>query len=167
MGGHAGCEAVGTRQPKTSPSARQRKAAESSSQFIARCPLQLRADWVPSPDVPAIMNRVPGIDPLAEQNKPVFEPLLQSESFDCCPLLEEVVLRVHSLGDGMASTLENDLAGRGEMNAHIGAIDLLLDDEGFIGDELIGFSFTEMLVVIGSLGADQVRRPGVFDEYVS
>ncbi len=53
------------------------------------------------------------------------------------------------------------------MDADVRAVDLLFDDERLIGDEVLRIVLIEVLIVVGSLGAEQVRRPGIFDEVVS
>ena len=75
------------------------------------------------------MDRVPGIEPFAEQDEPVFEQIFKHGTLDDGPLLEQVVLRVHPLGDQVAPALEGHLAVGGEMDADVGAVDLLLDDQ--------------------------------------
>ncbi len=107
---------------------------------------------------------VSSVHPFSEQNEALLEALLQHGTFDRSPLFEQVVLWVHTLGDQMASTLQNHLAVVREMNPDVCAVDLLLNDQRLIGDELVGFGLTEMLVIIGPLRPKQVRRPRVLDE---
>ena len=82
------------------------------------------------------MDRMPGIDPFAEEDESILQPLLDDGTLHCRPLLEQVVLRVHSLGDEMSPALEDHLPSRREVNADVRAVDLLFDDQRLIGNEL-------------------------------
>ena len=92
--------------------------------------------------------------------------LLQDGTLDGGPLLEQVVLRVHALGDQVPPALEDHLPVGGEVDADVRAIELLLDDERGVGEEAEGFGLAQVLVVVGPPGAEEVRRPGVLDELV-
>ena len=48
----------------------------------------------------------------------------------------------------MASTLQDQLPIVGEVDADVGAVDLLLDDQRVVSKETIGFCFTEVFIVI-------------------
>jgi hypothetical protein len=50
--------------------------------------------------------------------------------------------------------LEDHVPSRREMDAHVGAVDFLFDDERFISQEPIGVGLAEMLVVIRSARAE-------------
>ena len=66
----------------------------------------------------------------------------------------------------MASALENQLAIGGEMDADIRAVEFFLYDQRLVGDERLGFGLAEMLVVVRTLRAKNMRRSGVLDEFV-
>ena len=112
------------------------------------------------------MDRVPGVHPFAKEDVSVFQAFLQYGTLYDRPLLEQVVLGMHSFGNQMASTLENQLTVRAKMDADVRAVDLLLHNQRFIGNEVIGLHLAKMLVVIRPLGAEQVRSPGVLDKVV-
>src|SRR5207244_7103168 len=83
------------------------------------------------------------------------------------PLLEEVILRVHALGDFVAAALQHHPSARGEVNPDVRAVELLLNDERRVGDERLGFLWAKVLVVVRALRAEQMRSAGVFDEIVA
>jgi hypothetical protein len=64
----------------------------------------------------------------------------------------------------VAPALQDQFAFVRKMNADVGAVDLLFDDQRLVGNEPDGLGFAQVLVVIGPLGAEQVRRPGVLDQ---
>jgi hypothetical protein len=82
----------------------------------------------------SVMNRMPGIHPFTEENIPILQPLFQDKTLNDRPLLEQIVLRVHSLRNQMASALENQLSVRTEVDADVRAVDLLLDDQRRVGN---------------------------------
>src|SRR5579863_2740275 len=77
----------------------------------------------------AIEDRMPGVNPLTEQNESVLKLLFQQVPLDGRPLLEQIILGVHSLGDEMAPALQSHFAVVREMNSNIRPVDLLLDDQ--------------------------------------
>lgn len=58
----------------------------------------------------AVSDRVPGVEPVAEQDVAVLQTLLQYVAFHSHPLLEQIVLRGHPLGDQMAPALQDQLS---------------------------------------------------------
>jgi hypothetical protein len=109
---------------------------------------------------------MPGVYPLAEQDVPILQGLLQDGPLDGRPLREEVVLRVHALGDQVPPALERHLAVAVELDTNVRAVELLLDDERGVGEEAEGFDLAEVFVVVGPCGAEEVGRPGILDEFV-
>ena len=75
-----------------------------------------------------VMDRVPRIEPLTEQDEAIFQSPFQLVPLDRHPLLEQIVLRVHSFGDQMSPALQNHLAIVLEMNSDVRPIDLFLND---------------------------------------
>ncbi len=80
------------------------------------------------------------------------------------PLLEQVVLRVHSLGDEVPPALQDHLTRICEVDANVRAVDFLLNDQRLVGDEGFRIRFAKVLVVIGSSGAQQMGRARVLGE---
>jgi hypothetical protein len=50
------------------------------------------------------------------------------------------------------------------MDADIGAVDLLLHDQGAVRNKCFRLRLAEMLVVVGPFGAEEMRRSRVLDE---
>jgi hypothetical protein len=94
----------------------------------------------------------------------VAEHRLQHGPFHRSPLLEQVVLRMHALGDLMPAALQHQAAGGGEMNADVGAVQLFLNDQRGIGDEGLRFATAEVFIVISAARAEQMRRARIFEK---
>lgn len=95
----------------------------------------------------AVMDRMPGVEPFAEQNEAIGETFLERRPLDDGPLFEQVVLRMHSFRDQVAAALQNHLPRSGEMQANVRAVQLLFDDERWIGEEPIRLAVTQMPVI--------------------
>src|SRR2546427_7914253 len=101
------------------------------------------------------MDGVLRVEPFPVKNEPAAEPRLQHGALYGSPLLEQVVLRVHALGDFMATALQHHARARGEMNPDVRAVELLFHDERQVGNERLGFLWTEVLVVVRALRAEE------------
>jgi len=84
----------------------------------------------------SVLDGVPSIQPFAEQDVSGFEQIFEGGTLDDGPLLEQVVLRVHPLGDQVPPALERDRPAVGEVDADVGSVELLLDNQRAVGDEL-------------------------------
>lgn len=58
-----------------------------------------------------------------------MQSIFEHMPFDDDPLFEQIVLRMHSLGDDVPSTLQDHLAIRLEVNPDICPIQFLFDDQ--------------------------------------
>src|SRR5207244_3949518 len=76
-----------------------------------------------------IMDGVPGVEPFAVENEPAAEYRFQHGMLHGGPLLEQIVLRVHTLGDLVAAALKHHSPERAEVNAHVGAVELFFNNE--------------------------------------
>jgi hypothetical protein len=112
----------------------------------------------------AVMHRVPGVNPLAEEDPPIPQAALQHEAFGPSPLLEQVVLRVHAVADEMAAALQDHVARRREMNADVRAVEFLFDNQPFVREKPLRRGLVQMLVVVRSARTKEMRRPRVLDE---
>lgn len=109
---------------------------------------------------------MPRVDPFSEQYEPALQPFFQHRAFYSSPLFEEIVLRMHSLRDEMASALKGHLPVAGEMNANVRAVNFLFDNQRIVGNDAIGFILTKMRVVVRSRRSEEMRGSRVFDEFV-
>ena len=75
-----------------------------------------------------VVNAVLRIRPLAVDDKLLAQHLLKHIPFDGSPLLEEVVLRMHSSRDLVTTTLQNKFTV-GEVQTDIRAVKFLFDDQ--------------------------------------
>src|SRR5690606_6262816 len=112
-----------------------------------------------------VVDRVSGVDPFAEQEESVFQTRLQHMPLRRSPLLEQVVLRVHPLGDEMTPALQNHITGLREVDTDVRAVDLLFNDQRLVGKESQGLRHAEVLVVVRPLRPEQMRRAGVLGEF--
>lgn len=74
---------------------------------------------------------------------------------------------MHPFRDFVPATLEHHSAGFGEVDADVCAVELLFGDQRGVSNERFRFFSSEMLIVIGALGAEKMRRAGIFDEIVA
>jgi hypothetical protein len=109
----------------------------------------------------AVVDRVPSVDPLTEEDESIRQPSFEYGPFDGSPLLEQIVLRMHAFGDQMPPTLENHDALIPEMDTDVRTVELLLDDQGLVGEEAAGLGFGQVLIVIGPFGTEEVRSSWV------
>jgi len=52
----------------------------------------------------------------------------------------------------VASTLKDHLTARGEVDADVRAVDLLLDDERLVGNEALRIGLVHVLIIVCPLG---------------
>lgn len=97
-----------------------------------------------------VMDGVFRIHPFTKHDVTILQSFVKRGPPHLTPLFKQVVLRVHSLGDQMAATLQCKLLGIGKMSSYVGAINLLLHDERFVLDQGKGFPLRMMLVIFGS-----------------
>ena len=76
----------------------------------------------------SLMNRVFRINPFAVEDISLLKHFLEFISLDRCPLLEQVILRVHTFGDQMASALQHLLSFGGKVDADVCTVDFFFDD---------------------------------------
>ena len=115
----------------------------------------------------SIEYRMLRVEPFAIQNETVSKNRFQCRTFHRSPLLEEIVLRMHSLGDLVAAALKDHPPGRVEMNANVCPVNFFFYDQRWIGDELLGIFSIEVLVIVRSLGPKKVRGARIFYEIVA
>src|SRR5687767_9115043 len=96
----------------------------------------------------AIENGMLRVEPFAVKDETVSKHRFQYRKFHGSPLLEEIVLRMHSFGDFVAAALKDHSPGRVEMNANVCAVDFFFYDQRGISDEPLGIFLIEVLVVI-------------------
>src|SRR5262245_52565311 len=113
-----------------------------------------------------VVEGMPGIDPLAKQDKAILQTLLDGVPLHRRLLLEQVVLRMHSLRDEMAATLEDHLAVGREVNADVRPVDFsstISESSARNARE----SRSLALIIVRAARAEQMRRAGVLDEIIS
>lgn len=115
----------------------------------------------------AVVDGVLRVEPFAVEDEPAAEHRLQRGTFHGRPLLEEIVLRVHPLRNLVATALQHHAPARCEVDANVGAVDLLFHDERWVGDEHLGFLSAQVSVVVRALRAEEMRSAWVFDEVVA
>ena len=64
----------------------------------------------------------------------------------------------------MPPTLKHHLGFVREVDADVRAVELLLDDQGLVGDESSRLEFAEVLVVVSPRGPEEVGSPWVLHE---
>ena len=115
----------------------------------------------------AIMNGMLRVKPFPIQNELPSNHRFQDGALDRGPLLEEIVLRVHAFRNFMAAALQHHAIPRVEVNSHVCPVQFLLHNQRWICDEGIGFFSAEVLVIGGTLRAEKMRRPRIFNKVIT